>query len=144
MNTLHICFHGQGIHFWGYFCDLTSKPQNRGQNDPFWGQNWTKIYFFWISFWASHKRCTVNQKIWVCRQEKVVIEMFLQNVCKSNHFKVTGFAVKSKNMILNKIWILFKNDKIKFTSLKIKCELSTHMFFGSRNPFLGLFLWFDL
>jgi len=46
VNHLHICFLGQGIHFLGYFCDLTYKPRNRGQNDSFWGQNWTKIYFF--------------------------------------------------------------------------------------------------
>jgi hypothetical protein len=29
--------------------------------------------------------------------------MILHNLCKLNHFKVTRFAVKSKNTILNKI-----------------------------------------
>ncbi len=46
VTPLNIGFWGQGIHFCGYFCDLTPKKQNRGQNYPFWGQNWVKIDFF--------------------------------------------------------------------------------------------------
>ncbi|MCP4991505.1 MAG: hypothetical protein GY928_37240 [Colwellia sp.] len=49
-NTSKSIFLSQGIHFWGCFCDLTPKTQNRGQNDPFCGQNWVKIDFFWKSF----------------------------------------------------------------------------------------------
>ena len=52
---------------------------------------------------------------------------------------MTRFAVKAQNMRFEQNMDFFKNDKIKPTGLKFKCEPSTHIFLGQRIHFWGNF-----